>query len=93
MTEVERAAYFHCTMVFLRHAYDPAPLIISAYWHGVLLTSPRGNDGFGYDPIFYLPELQCTAAELSLADKNLLSHHGQALRNLVAQIGLMVSTP
>ena len=78
----ERAAHFYCVLVFLQHETDPAPLICTGSWHGHILTSPRGENGFGYDPVFYLADLQKTSAELSFEVKNTLSHRGQALRAL-----------
>jgi XTP/dITP diphosphohydrolase len=81
-------AHYYCALVYLRHAEDPAPLIATARWHGVILAAPRGSSGFGYDPLFYLPELDCTAAELAPADKNRLSHRGQAMAALLEQLRL-----
>lgn len=80
-----RQAYFHCTLVFVRHAFDPMPLVCQANWDGEILTAPQGQQGFGYDPIFFLPELQCSAAELTAAQKNTLSHRGQALQEFARQ--------
>lgn len=79
----ERTARFRCVMVYLRHADDPAPLICQGVWDGRVLEEPRGAGGFGYDPVFWVPEEGCSAAELSAATKNRLSHRGQALRALV----------
>ena len=91
--EEERHAYFECVMVFLRHAMDPSPLIASGRWHGVIVTDARGENGFGYDPLFYVPSFHCTGAELDLAVKNTLSHRGQALRQLLALITQEISLP
>lgn len=77
------AACFHCALVLVRYPEDPAPLIACGTWHGVLLRHPRGAGGFGYDPLFYLPALRATAAELPPAEKNRLSHRGRALGALV----------
>jgi len=77
-----RVARFHCVMVFLRHALDPTPLISEGVWAGTLARAPRGTGGFGYDPVFYVPEHGCAAAELAPATKNALSHRGQAARGL-----------
>lgn len=82
----QRIARFRCVMVFLRHAQDPSPLIAEGDWPGLILEAPRGNGGFGYDPLFYLPEQGCASAELAAAEKNRLSHRGQALRRLAAAI-------
>lgn len=78
----QRTARYQCVIVFLRHALDPTPMIFSGTWEGIILEQPQGNQGFGYDPLFWLPTHQCTAAELSLEVKNQLSHRGQALRKL-----------
>lgn len=82
----DRRAYYYCVIVMLRHADDPAPIITSASWWGELITQPRGEAGFGYDPYFWLPDLQQTSAQLNPAHKNQLSHRGQASRALVAQL-------
>jgi len=82
--EAERTARFQCLMVFLRHAGDPTPLICQGTWEGIITFEPKGENGFGYDPVFYVPEQQCTSAELPAETKNRLSHRGQALRALVA---------
>lgn len=82
--EAERTARFQCLMVFLRHADDPTPLICQGTWEGIITFEPKGENGFGYDPVFYVPEQQCTSAELPAETKNRLSHRGQALRALVA---------
>ena len=77
-----RGARFHCALALLRHATDPAPLICQASWEGVVLEAPRGSGGFGYDPLFWVADRACSAAELDLASKNQLSHRGQALARL-----------
>jgi XTP/dITP diphosphohydrolase len=79
----ERAARFHCVLVALEGADDPAPLIASGSWAGQIAASPSGSGGFGYDPIFFDPLLGKTAAELSPSEKNRVSHRGAALRELV----------
>jgi XTP/dITP diphosphohydrolase len=79
-----RRAHFVCVIVALRGPADPDPLIASGRWHGRIATGPRGEHGFGYDPIFEIPELSKTAAELDPALKSRLSHRGQALRRLLA---------
>lgn len=79
---LQKSAYFYCVLVYLRYAEDPVPLILEGAWHGQIIDSPRGKNGFGYDPIFYVPSLNCTAAELSLEEKNKLSHRGQAVQKL-----------
>jgi XTP/dITP diphosphohydrolase len=80
--EAERSARFQCLLVFLRHAADPTPLICQGTWEGRILRAPRGDNGFGYDPVFYVPTHDCSAAELDSTVKNALSHRGQALRRL-----------
>jgi len=86
LDEVDRNARFVCSMVFLRHAEDPTPLISQGGWDGVVITEPRGLNGFGYDPMFYVPTHDCTSAELLPEIKNQLSHRGQALTCLIKQI-------
>ncbi|MCC5854375.1 MAG: RdgB/HAM1 family non-canonical purine NTP pyrophosphatase [Idiomarina sp.] len=79
----QRGAAFHCVLVYMEHAGDPTPLIAHGMWHGRIAEARAGDGGFGYDPIFYIPELGCTAAELSKEDKREVSHRGQALRQLL----------
>ncbi len=81
-----RTARFVCVLALLRHPADPTPLICQASWEGVTVTEPRGANGFGYDPVFFVPGEQQTAAELDLATKNRLSHRGQALAHLRRQM-------
>jgi XTP/dITP diphosphohydrolase len=80
---LDRSARFHCVLVALVHAEDPAPAIASAAWAGRIATAARGTGGFGYDPVFFVPALPRTAAELTAAEKNGASHRGTALRQLV----------
>lgn len=80
----QRSARFLCLMVFMRHAADPTPVIAQGVWEGRISTAAAGDNGFGYDPVFWVAEHGCTAAELSAEVKNSLSHRGQALRALVA---------
>lgn len=82
----ERRARFVCLMVFLRHPEDPTPLISQGTWEGRILESPRGDGGFGYDPLFLIPDRNQTSAELPPEVKNELSHRGRALRGLVEQL-------
>ena len=81
-----RAAHFVSVIVVVRHAEDPQPLIAEGEWHGEILAAPRGKDGFGYDPLFYLPEFDKTAAELDADTKNRLSHRGQAMQKLIERL-------
>ena len=81
-----RSARYQCVIVFVRHAEDPVPLIARGTWEGSIAAVPRGSGGFGYDPAFVPAGLRHTAAELSAADKNLVSHRGQAVRALIAML-------
>src|SRR5690606_2756176 len=82
----DRRAHFYSAIVLVRHADDPQPLIADGEWHGVILEAPRGAGGFGYDPLFYIPELEQTAAELDPKLKNALSHRGAAMRHLLERL-------
>jgi XTP/dITP diphosphohydrolase len=82
----DRKAYYYCIMVLLRRHDDPRPLIAEGLWRGEIARAPRGTSGFGYDPIFWLPGLGKTAAELDPAEKNRLSHRGQALQRLFNEL-------
>lgn len=79
---------FVCVLALVRHADDPLPIIAQGLWQGEILASLQGDGGFGYDPLFWLPELQATAASLSAAEKNSISHRGQAIEQLLAQLPL-----
>ncbi len=83
---ISRQAYFYCAMVMVNAADDPAPLLATARWNGDILHSPRGDGGFGYDPIFEVKGLQISVAELGSEQKHRVSHRGQALRELVKQL-------
>ncbi|WP_431225063.1 RdgB/HAM1 family non-canonical purine NTP pyrophosphatase [Serratia sp. L9] len=76
----KRGAQFHCVLVYMRHAEDPTPLVFHGSWAGEIAFESAGAGGFGYDPIFYVPELGCTAAELTKAEKSAVSHRGKALK-------------
>ncbi len=82
----QRGAHFYCAMAFVRDAFDPAPLIAIGQWQGTILNAARGSGGFGYDPLFWLDQQQCSSAELPAAEKNRLSHRGQALAAMVEQL-------
>ena len=82
--EEKRGARFQCVLVYLRHALDPTPLICQGTWEGRILREPRGANGFGYDPVFYVATHAKSSAELTPEVKNTLSHRGQALRQLVS---------
>lgn len=81
--EEQRTARFQCVIVYMRHAEDPTPLIAQGAWEGRILEEPQGENGFGYDPLFYVPEHSCSAAELSAEIKNGMSHRGKALKVLM----------
>jgi XTP/dITP diphosphohydrolase len=85
----QRSARFRCALAFMRWDLDPAPLIAQASWQGHITLAPRGAGGFGYDPVFEIAQRGETAAELPPAEKNLLSHRGQALRSLVVQLAAL----
>lgn len=82
----QRCARYRCALVFVESEADAAPLMAEADWQGFILDTPRGSGGFGYDPYFWLPDLNKTAAELPPAEKNRLSHRGKALRALRYQL-------
>ena len=84
--EAERTARFQCLMVYMRHGEDPTPLICQGTWEGRILLEPRGDNGFGYDPVFHVPTHSCSSAELEPDVKNALSHRGQALRLMLAEL-------
>ena len=86
--ETNCKAHYYCVIVLTRHADDPQPMICEAEWHGEIVKTPRGSGGFGYDPLFLLPELRRTAAELTPEHKNRISHRGQALAALAARLRL-----
>ena len=85
--EGQRTAQFHCVLVYLRHADDPTPVICHGRWPGSILPEPRGEGGFGYDPVFLVPETGTSAAELPRAEKGRISHRGRALALLLDQLG------
>jgi XTP/dITP diphosphohydrolase len=82
----DRRAHYYCVVVLMRHGDDPQPLIAEGMWQGELIEQPRGQNGFGYDPYFLVPDLRRTAAELEPGLKNLVSHRGKALRRLIARL-------
>jgi len=81
--EAKRTARFQCVMVYLEHELDPTPIICQGTWEGTILFEPRGNNGFGYDPVFFVPEFDMTSAQMAPEQKNRLSHRAQALMALV----------
>jgi len=74
----QRSARFQCVLVYMRHALDPTPLVCQSSWEGYILTAPQGTNGFGYDPLFYVPDYQCSSAELPPEVKNRISHRARA---------------
>ena len=84
--EKKRSARFHCLMIFMAHATDPSPLIGQGTWEGRIAFQEAGDNGFGYDPVFYSPEHQCVSAELTATIKNRVSHRAHALNQLMPQI-------
>lgn len=85
--EAQRSARYQCVLVYLRHPSDPTPLICSGSWEGRILTAPRGDGGFGYDPLFWVPECGCSAAELDATEKNRISHRARASAALLEALG------
>lgn len=86
LDEAHRTARYHCVLAFMRHAEDPTPILCHGTWEGCILAAPRGEGGFGYDPLFYVPTHQCAAAELDKAEKNRISHRGKAMAELLARL-------
>ena len=86
LTNEERTARFQCVLVYLKHPADPTPIVCQGSWEGYILKEARGNQGFGYDPLFWVPSKECSSAELDRDDKNKMSHRGKALRALIKQI-------
>ena len=89
LPEDKRGCRFVCLMVFIRHAEDPIPLIAEGIWEGIAVSTPAGTNGFGYDPMFYVPTHHRTSAELPPKTKNRISHRGQALRRLVTRLQVL----
>ena len=85
-TRADKSAYYYCVLVYVRHPDDPQPIIADGRWDGEIVVTPRGANGFGYDPHFLIPALGKTVAELEPQEKNALSHRGQALRALVEKL-------
>lgn len=87
--DAARVAYFYCAIALVRHATDPMPIIATGQWAGFITHEKQGTAGFGYDPVFYLPALRCTAAQLSLDQKNKISHRAIALNALKQALAAM----
>ena len=86
--DLQRSARYQCVIVYLRHAEDPTPIICQASWEGKILMAPIGKGGFGYDPIFWVEESNCSAAELTAQQKHAVSHRGKAIRQFLNQFQL-----
>ena len=86
--EAERGAQFVCALALVRHADDPLPILCEGLWHGSILHEARGQHGFGYDPLFWVPEANCSSAELPAEQKNRLSHRARAMALLKQRLGL-----
>jgi XTP/dITP diphosphohydrolase len=86
VADAQRSARFICVMVYLRHAFDPTPIVAQGVWEGRILRQAVGENGFGYDPVFWVEQYQCSSAQLAPELKNALSHRGQALRALSQQL-------
>ncbi|MBN3495342.1 XTP/dITP diphosphatase [Vibrio neptunius] len=82
----QRTARFHCVLVLMRHELDPTPIVCHGKWEGRILTEAQGDNGFGYDPVFFVPEDNCASAELEPTRKKQLSHRGKALKQLFATL-------
>lgn len=82
----QRGAQFHCCVVYLRGENDPAPLVCHGIWPGQILHQPRGDNGFGYDPLFWVPQQQCSSAQLAADLKNKISHRGRAMAQLIQRL-------
>ncbi len=82
----QRSARFHCVLVLMRHENDPTPIVCHGKWEGKILTEPCGENGFGYDPVFWVAETNCSSAELEPAQKKQLSHRGKALTQLLSKL-------
>jgi XTP/dITP diphosphohydrolase len=82
----ERTAHFHCVLVYLRHSKDPTPVVCHGVWSGQILQAPAGEGGFGYDPLFYVPQMNCSSAQLSAEQKNSISHRARAMQDLIQRL-------
>lgn len=89
----QRSAHFQCLLVFIRHAIDPTPIICQGSWDGEILFEGRGAHGFGYDPLFWVPDYSCSSAELEPATKNKISHRGRAMTILLDQLKQKIPDP
>ncbi len=85
----QRTARYHAVLAFMRHAEDPTPVLCHGIWEGRILTEPRGEGGFGYDPLFFVPSHQCSAAQLAKEEKNRISHRGKAMQELLQKLSAL----
>ncbi|KGK42377.1 nucleoside-triphosphate diphosphatase [Nitrincola sp. A-D6] len=90
LPEHQRTGRYQCVLVYMRHTLDPTPLICQASWEGRVLTERLGEGGFGYDPVFYIPELQCSVAQLNAAEKHQHSHRGKAMREFFQRLNSLL---
>lgn len=88
IADEQRGAQFVCALALLRHAEDPLPILCEGLWQGRILHAPQGEHGFGYDPLFLVPEAGCSSAELPAAEKNRISHRARAMAQLLTRLGL-----
>ncbi len=88
VADAERGAQFVCALALVRHADDPLPILCEGLWQGRILHTPRGEQGFGYDPLFWVPERNCSSAELAPQDKNQISHRARAMALLKQRLGI-----
>lgn len=86
----ERTARFHCVLVYMQTAIDPAPIVCEGIWEGIIIPEPSGVQGFGYDPIFFVPTHNCSAAQLQMAQKNQISHRAQAFKSMLKTLGVSI---
>lgn len=86
LPEEKRTARYQCILVFMQHAQDPTPIIAQGAWEGRILTDPIGENGFGYDPLFWVPSHKCSSAQLSKETKNAISHRAIAMKELISKI-------
>jgi XTP/dITP diphosphohydrolase len=87
--EQKRTARFQCVLVFMKHAADPTPIICQGTWQGRILSAPQGSNGFGYDPVFFVPSHHCSAAQLNAEEKSRISHRGRAMQELLTRLRLL----
>ena len=88
MPDEQRGAQFVCALALVQHADDPLPIVCEGFWQGRILHAPQGEHGFGYDPLFFVAEQNCSSAELDASTKNKLSHRAQAMQQLSQRLGL-----